>query len=42
MGCAGAGLLLGISDTGGFLTFFVFVSGEIKIRLSFRRFGQWV
>ena len=35
VGCAGAG----ISDTGGSLTFSGFVSGEIKICLSFIRFG---
>ena len=37
MGCAGAGN--GISDTGGSLTFSGFASGEMKICLSFVRFG---
>ena len=37
MGCAGAGN--GISDTGVSLTFSGFASGEMKICLSFIRFG---
>ena len=37
MGCAGAGN--GISDTGGSLTSSGFASGEMKICLSFVRFG---
>ena len=37
MGCAGAGN--GISDTGGSLTFSGFANGEMKICLSFIRFG---
>ena len=37
VGCAGAGD--GIFDTGGSLTFSGFASGEIKICLSFVRFG---
>ena len=39
VGCAGTGSLLGISDTGGSLTFSGFASGKMKICLSFRRFG---
>ena len=35
--CAGAGN--GMSDTGGSLTFSGFASGEMKICLSFIRFG---
>ena len=37
VGCAGAGN--GISDTGGSLTLSGFASGELKICLSFIRFG---
>ena len=37
VGCAGAGN--GICDTGGSLTFSGFASGEMKICLSFVRYG---